>query len=334
MSWVTENAEILDFPSTNFSRKVSEEYGYDDFIIRRWERLFGRDETLKLVRAMEEVPKYLRVNTLKIEEKDLLRRMEKRGFRLERTEIDYCYEIVEESYSAGATPEYLMGYYYLMDKSSCIPPIALDPKAEDVVVDLAASPGGKTTMLAQLMGNRGVIIALEINKERIQALRDNIQRMGVMNTIILKMDARTFHSTGIKADKILLDAPCTGEGIIHKDPSRKVSRGKKDIEFCSTLQKEILHSAIESLRDGGVMVYSTCSLTPEENEFVIDDLFDYCARKGMEIELEEIPMGESALSLTGIRDEIKLARRFYPHIHRCSGFFVAKIRKVRDRSVL
>ncbi len=320
--------EVLDFPSTEFSKKISEKFGYDEFIIRRWVRFFGEKETLDLVKGMEDVPKYLRVNTLKIDEEDLIGRLERRGFILEKTEVDYCYEVVEEKYSVGATPEYLMGYYYLMDKSSCIPPLVLKPRKGDLVVDFAASPGGKTTMLAQLMGNRGVILALEVNRERIQALRDNIQRMGVMNTAILKMDARTSHQTGIKADKILLDAPCTGEGIIHKDPSRKVSRGEKDIRFCSTLQRELVHSAIESLKDGGVMVYSTCSLTPEENEFVINDLFDYCEGKGMEIKLEKIPLGEPALNLPGLRKEIKLARRFYPHIHRCSGFFVAKIRKV------
>ncbi len=320
--------EVFDFPSTDFSKKISQQFGYDEFIIRRWERFFGSEETLKLVKGMENVPKYLRINTLKIDEKDIIKRLERRGFHLEKTEIDYCYEVVEEKYSAGATPEYLMGYYYLMDKSSCIPPLVLDPKKGEIVVDFAASPGGKTTMLAQLMENKGAIIALEVNRERIGALRDNLQRMGVMNAAILKMDARTFHNTGIRADRILLDAPCTGEGIIHKDPSRKVSRGKKDIQFCSTLQREIVHSAIESLRDGGVMVYSTCSLTPEENELVINDLFDYCEERGIEIKLEEIPLGEPALSLPGIREEIKLARRFYPHIHRCSGFFVAKIKKV------
>ncbi|MBO8181193.1 MAG: NOL1/NOP2/sun family putative RNA methylase [Archaeoglobus sp.] len=321
-------SEVLDFPSTNFSKKVSEEFGYDEFIVRRWERFFGREQTLKLIEAMESVPKYLRVNTLKVKEKDLIKRMEKRGFRLEKTEVDFCYEILEERYSAGATPEYLMGYYYLMDKSSCIPPLVLDPKGKDVVIDFAASPGGKTTMLAQLMENRGVILALEVNRERIRALRDNIQRMGVINTAILKMDASVFHRTGIKADKILLDAPCTGEGIIHKDPSRKVSRGEKDIQFCSGLQKKMIFSAIESLKENGVLVYSTCSLTPEENEFVINDLLDYCEEKGIGVEMEEIPFGEEALMLPGIKEEVKLARRFYPHIHRCSGFFVAKLRRV------
>ena len=319
---------ILDFPSTDFSRRISREYGYDEFIIRRWERFFGEENTLELVKAMENVPKYLRVNTLKVREEELVKRLQRRGFKLAKTEIEYCYEIVEEKYSAGATPEYLMGYYYLMDKSSCIPPLVLNPEEGDVVVDFASSPGGKTTMLAQLMENSGVILALEVNKDRIQALRDNIQRMGVINTAIIKMDASRFHESKIKADKILLDAPCTGEGIIHKDPSRKVSRGEKDIKFCSTLQRKMIISAVESLKKGGVLVYSTCSLTPEENEFVVSDLLDYCDDRGIGVEMEKIPFGEEALDLPGIRKEVNLARRFYPHTHRCSGFFVAKLRRL------
>jgi len=259
---------IFDFPSSNLSRELAKKCGYDEFIIRRWINFFGEEETLKLVEAMENVPKYIRVNTLKISEDRLLDKLRRRGFHLSETEVPFCYEVVEAPYSIGATPEFLMGYYYVMDKSSCIPPLVLNPSEKDIVVDFAASPGGKTTMLSQLMGNKGCIIAIEANEERLKPLIDNIHRMGVLNVGVLRMDASSFYRTGIKADKILLDAPCTGEGIIHKDPTRKTSRGVKDIEFCSSLQRKLLDSAIKSLKEGGVLVYSTCSLTPEENEIV------------------------------------------------------------------
>ncbi len=234
----------------------------------------------------------------------------------------------EEPYSIGATPEYLLGYYYVMDKSSCIPPLALDPRSGEVVIDFAASPGGKTTMIAQLMNNRGRIIAIEGNAERIQPLVDNIHRMGVLNTAVVHMNSADFWRTGIKADRILLDAPCTGEGIIHKDPSRKTSRGREDILFCSGSQRSMLEPAIKSLRPGGVLVYSTCSLTPEENELVINEVLER-----FDVHLEDIEHGVPALTRVGdlkLNPELKKARRFFPHIHECSGFFVAKI--VRDGS--
>lgn len=319
---------IFDFPSSDLSKELAEKYGYDEFIIRRWINFFGEDETLKLIEAMEKVPKYIRVNTLKINEERLLEKLRRRGFSLKKTEVPFCYEVVEAPYSVGATPEFLMGYYYVMDKSSCIPPLVLNPSERDTVIDFASSPGGKTTMIAQLMRNRGRIIAIEANEERIRPLIDNIHRMGVLNVGVVKMDASDFHKTGIKADKILLDAPCTGEGIIHKDPTRKKSRGVKDILFCSSLQRRLLESAIKSLKMGGVLVYSTCSLTPEENEIVIDELL-----KKHEVRLEEIPYGDPALTKIGevkLSKELRKARRFYPHRHRCSGFFVAKIIKSQD----
>ena len=317
---------IFDYPSSEFSRRISEEYGYSEFIIRRWERFFGRQETEKLVRAMEKIPKYIRVNTIKTDEDKLLKRLDDRGFLLEETEVPFCYEVKNEPYSIGATPEYLMGFYYIMDKSSCVPPLALEVEDEHLAVDFASSPGGKTTMMSQLMKNRGKIIAIEGNRERIPALIDNIHRMGSLNVAVVHMNSANFFKTGIMADRILVDAPCTGEGIIHKDPSRKISRGKEDIQFCSSLQIKLLESAIRSLKKGGIVVYSTCSLTPEENEMVLEDML-----KRFPVHLDKINFGVPAMTRIGsvkLDPEISRARRFYPHIHGCSGFFVAKI--VRD----
>ncbi len=318
---------VLDFPSTPLSKEIAKRYGYDEFIIRRWLRFFGEEETLRLVEAMERgIPKHIRVNTLKIAEDELIGRLEERGFILEMTEVPFCYKVLEEPFSIGATPEYLMGYYYVMEKSSCVPPLALDPKPGEIVADFASSPGGKTTFLAQLMRNKGVIIAIEANEERIPPLIDNIHRMGVLNTVVLKMNAVKFKNLGIKVDKVLLDAPCSGEGVIHKDKSRKTDRGAKDIEFCSTLQKDLIESAIKSLKVGGVLVYSTCSLTPEENELIVQWVLDR-----FDVKLEEIEWGEPALTeIPGIElsDEIGKCRRFYPHKHETSGFFVAKIVKL------
>jgi NOL1/NOP2/sun family putative RNA methylase len=318
---------VLDFPSSSLSLKLSEEYGYDEFIVRRWINLFGERETEELMSAMENVPKYIRINTLKMDESLVIERLKERGFNLECTDVDYCYKITDEPYSIGAVPEYLMGYYYIMDKSSCVPPLALSPTTHDFIVDMASSPGGKTTFIAQLMENKGVILAIEAQRERIPPLIDNIHRMGVKNTAVIKMDARNLHKTEIKPDKILLDAPCTGEGIIHKDATRKKSRGKRDILFCSNLQYHLLISAIRCLREDGVLVYSTCSLTPEENEIVVSKVFDYFEGK-IDLKTEKIPYGDKPLMLRGVRDELRKARRLYPHKHECSGFFVVKIRKI------
>ncbi len=319
---------LIDFPSSERSRRLSKRYGYNEFIVRRWINIFGFEETVNLIESMERgIAKHIRVNTLKIEEKELVERLKERGFEIAETEIPFCYKVLREPYSIGATPEYLMGYYYVMEKSSCIPPLVLNPKSDDLVVDFASAPGGKTTFLAQLMENRGVLIAIEPNEDRLKALIDNIHRMGVLNVGVVKMDAVNFHALGLKVDKILLDAPCSGEGVIHKDKNRKKIDGVRDILFCSKLQKRLISSALRSLKSGGVLVYSTCSLTPEENEFVVQ-----YAIERFDVKLEEIEWGEKALTKipkAGVvfHPEIEKCRRFYPHKHETSGFFVAKMVK-------
>jgi len=293
--------------------------------VRRWINFFGYDETVELIKAMEKgIPKHIRINTIKIDELELIERLRDRGFILKKTEIPFCYKVLNEPYSIGATPEYLMGYYYVMEKSSCIPPLILNPKLDELVVDFASSPGGKTTFIAQLMKNRGVILALEAKRERIQPLIDNIHRMGVLNTAVIQMNSVKFCNLNLKVDKILLDAPCSGEGVIHKDRDRKKFDGKRDIEFCSRIQRDLISSALKSLKPGGVLVYSTCTFAPEENEFVIQ-----FALERFDVKVERVKWGEKALAKKFDLDkEIERCRRFYPHKHETSGFFVAKLVKL------
>ncbi|MDI9646802.1 MAG: NOL1/NOP2/sun family putative RNA methylase [Archaeoglobales archaeon] len=310
---------------SKLAKKLAREYGYSEFIVKRWLDLFGY-ETEKIIEAFERgIPKYIRTNLLKTSESKVLKQLQQRGFELEKTEVPFCYEVIKEPYSIGATPEFLMGYYYIMDKSSCVPPIVLDPKPKEVVLDMAASPGGKTTMLSMLMRNKGVVVAIEPQRDRIQPLIDNIHRMGAANVAIACIDGRDAQKLGIEFDKVLLDAPCSGEGVIYKDPTRKYSRGMKDIIFCSRIQKELIISAFDVLKSDGILVYSTCTLSPEENELVVDHLLSL-----RRAQVEEIEFGERALKLDSLKfkDEVSKASRFYPHKHKTAGFFVAKIRKL------
>jgi len=318
------DSQIIDFPSDERSRKLAEKYGYDEFIVRRFLNLFPDAE--RMIEVMENpLPKYIRVNTLRIPENELLERLEKRGFMLGKTDIKWCYRVEEEPFSISATPEHLLGYFYIQDASSCIPPLVLSPSPQDLVLDACASPGGKTTLLAQIMGNRGKIVAVEVKEERMLPLIYNLNRCGVENTLCFCMDALEIPSLNLQFDGILLDAPCTGEGVISKDPTRKSSRGAEDIISCSILQRELIDSCVSVLKSGGVFVYSTCSFAPEENELVVQ----YAIEKHG-LRLEEIPYGEEALVEAGkmrFSEEIRKARRFYPHIHGTQGFFVAKMVK-------
>ena len=163
----------------------------------------------------------------------------------------------------GATPEYLAGHYMLQSASSFLPVLALNPQMNEKVLDMAAAPGGKTSYIAQMMKNTGCVFANDLKKERLRALQFNLHRLGITNTVVTCRDGRKFAKIFPNTfDKVLLDSPCTGLGIISKDLSIKANRVLIDIYKNSHIQKELILSAIDSTKVGGVVVYSTCSVSP------------------------------------------------------------------------
>lgn len=209
----------------------------------------------------------LRINTLKIDPKQIIGRLQKEKVKLVKVPfLKYGYHYYAP-FSLGSTPEYLLGYYYLQEAASQAAAELLDPKDGDDVLDMAAAPGSKTTYLAQLMNNTGTIVAIDKVKWRLLALRNNIERMGVTNTIIYNKDARYISDFKATFNKILLDAPCSGNFLLENDWFSK--RTLEDIKHNAKVQKELLSEGFNCLRKGGSMVYSTCSLEPEENEDVI-----------------------------------------------------------------
>jgi NOL1/NOP2/sun family putative RNA methylase len=300
--------------------------GYSKEFAERYFELWG-ERALKIAEAMEKpLPRCFRVNTLRIEIPRLTKMLNKKGFQFRRVpwaKEGFC--LTREPFSITSTPEYLGGLLYIQEASSMYPPIALDPKPGEVVADMAAAPGGKTSYLAQLMENKGVIYAFDVGEDRLKETRLNLSRLGVTNTILFHKSSLYMGELEIEFDKILLDAPCTGSGTIHKNPERKTNRTLEDIKFCQNLQMQMVKVALENLKEGGVLVYSTCSLEPEENEFVVQWALD-----NFDIELLPLKYGEPALTAPfGIElsEELSKARRFYPDKHNTSGFFVAKIRK-------
>jgi NOL1/NOP2/sun family putative RNA methylase len=232
--------------------------------------------------------------------------------------------------------EYLKGYYYIQDLSSCIAvgELEIDERDCTTVLDMAASPGGKTTYMAQKMNNTGNIIACEPNPKRTPSLLFNLSRCGVKNTTIFNMPGEDVEKLGIKFDRVLLDAPCSCEGIVIKDETRKKSRNLKDIEICSIKQRKLIQSAFQVLKPGGKMVYCTCSFAPEENEMVVDELMRN--NKDNDIELEPVRYGIDGLTEYGDRqfgEELHHTKRLYPHIHNTNGFFIAKLSKKQSQIV-
>ncbi|MFQ5975168.1 MAG: NOL1/NOP2/sun family putative RNA methylase [Candidatus Hydrothermarchaeales archaeon] len=294
---------------------------YSDFLIERYKKLYDKKTLEGLDLPLEQS---IRVNTCKVKEGPLLKRLEEKGVKLEKIPWVKCGHFIKKSpFSIGSTTEYLLGYYFIQDPTSMYACEVLDPKKTDLVLDMAAAPGGKTTCLSQLMENCGTVVAVELNRQRMKSLRSNVTRMGSENVIAIRKDALKVADLGLKFDKILLDAPCTGTGTVFKNPEAR-KKDESDIEHCTKLQWSLLEAALGVLKEGGTLVYCTCSMLPEENELLIQR-----AVKKFGLKLEEIPCGKEAISNVyglDLSDDIKKARRFYPHIHRTQGFFLAKLK--------
>ncbi len=272
------------------------------------------------------VRKSLRVNILKVDVESIVARL--RGENVVLTKVPFLSDgfFYEAGFSLGATPEYLQGYYYLQEAASQIPAAILKPVAGELVLDMSAAPGGKTTQLASFMQNKGCLIALDNNNHRLASLRNNLERLGVTNTIVYKKDARFVSDFGLVFDRILLDAPCSGN--FFDDPNWFEKKSLEGIKECSKLQRELLKAAVKVLKKGGLLVYSTCTLEPEENEMNVDWLL----KKFSELSLEviSVAVGDSGLtSVFGEKLNFKMSKckRFWPHKTGTQGFFIAKIRK-------
>lgn len=314
----------LIFPKSVEASSLSATYGYDEWLVSRF--LEYVPNVRDFFPKMERTPmQYIRVNTLKTSRADLIRRLQSKGFELKSTIIPEVLAVKKAPLVTGATTEYLLGHYYIQDLSSCMAVDSLDIEPGQVVLDVAAAPGGKTTFMAQKMNNSGAIIAIEPNARRARSMSFNLARCGVYNTCILKTDALQVAKFEIKCDRVLLDAPCSCEGVIAKDPTRKISHTPQDVDYCSKMQQRLIQTAASSVKPGGILVYSTCSFAPEENEMVIDRLLQDFSN----ITVEPIEYGSSGLTRFGdliFDDQLKNARRLYPHLHDTTGFFIARLR--------
>lgn len=346
---ITENIRVLDdFTklaeegrsraeyTAQLIKDVCAYYGYSEYLAEKLYNLFTPREAFAFFEANESArPVVIRTNTLRTHRRDLAQALINRGVTLEPVGkwSKVGLQIFESNVPLGATPEYLAGHYILQAASSFLPCMALDPQENERVLDMAAAPGGKTTYLAALMKNTGFIMANDPNKARAKGLIGNIHRLGARNVIVSNHDARDFPKPMGGFDRVLLDAPCSGTGVIAKDPSVKTNKTEMDFMQLPHTQKQLLLAAIDSVnhasKTGGFICYSTCSVTVEENEQVVQ----YALNRRPNVRLVETGLAfgkEGFTSFMGKKfdPKMKLTRRYYPHSYNVDGFFVAKFQKI------
>lgn len=291
--------------------------------------------------AEKELPKSIRCNTLKISPKELKQRLENRGWQIKQPYKNFPEIMLIENKllpgELGKSEEHLLGYYYVQETASMMPIIALKPQPEDLILDLCAAPGSKTTQTSVMMQNKGTIIANDINLGRISILASNLEKIGCSNVLVSRHDGiqlcKKLKKLGMKFDRILVDVPCSGEGNIRSNPSTFKIWNIKAVQKLSRLQKKLAETALEILKPGGEMLYSTCTHSPEENELVIQYLLDKHKKDKNKIEILPISLplktrpGITKWQSQKLDKQINSACRIYPQDNNTEGFFLCKIRK-------
>ncbi len=324
---------------TKHNRKIPEPKHL--FVERILELLPNKEDNQSYWDILKTQPvKSIRCNTLKISPEKLKEKLKEKNWIISQPWKKYPEIMIVKSSlvpgELGRALEHLLGYYYIQELSSMLPIIAMTPKEKDLYLDLCAAPGSKTTQAAAKMNNKGTIIANEVSMGRMRILASNLERCGVTNTIITRKEGRAltrnFDRQGIKFDKILVDAPCSGEGTLRSSPKTYLMWNPKTIKALSHLQKQLFKKSFEQLKVGGEMIYSTCTHAPEENEEVVDamltELGDQIKILGFEFPIKTRP-GITKWKDKTYNERVKLCQRVYPHDNNTEGFFVSKFRRIK-----
>jgi len=304
---------------------MKEDVSFKEAFVQRYRKLTDWNVFKDI--CLEYLRRSIRVNTLKITVDELKNRI--RDWKL--VQIPWCregfwIEHKDGRRDIGNLVEHSLGYFYVQEAASMLPPVVLEPGPGELVLDMCAAPGSKASQIAQYMKNSGLLVANDYTYERMKPLAINLQRCGITNVLLTRMEGRHFRN--LEFDRILVDAPCSGTGTIRKSLKTLRIWNPNMVKRLAATQKQLLKTAFNNLKYGGTMVYSTCSLEPEENEGVISWFLD---NNGAELEEITVPVKRSkpVLEFEGqsFNKEVRKCLRIWPQDNDSEGFFVAKIRK-------
>jgi len=323
---INRKGNELTLPTKTESKKeyLSVKYSYPIWIIKRFLDQYGFKKTEKILKAGNKRAEVIyRFNPLKMEKNEFERLMDQDGIKYENTFLDSFYRLKEVN-NPAETQVFKNGAAYIQGTSAGLASLLLDPKENMSVLDLAAAPGGKTTHLAVLMKNSGQITALDVSQSRLNLIRENIERLGVKN-VVLKMEDAVKYQDSKKYDRILADLPCSGLGLIASKPEIKWEKSESVIKKMASLQYDILSNNLSKLKPGGKLLYSTCTLSQEENQ----DLINRILTENNNFELVNINKILEEVSVLNLKNENKYLELLPGEVD-SEGFFYALLKKVES----
>lgn len=296
-------------------------YSHPLWMVKRWSSRFEKEELEKLLIANNEIPGLtLRVNKVKTTPSEFLSILDNQHIGYSGSSfIDYFVKVRSLS-GISQLNIFQSGYFSIQDESAALPVLLLDPRGGERVVDMCAAPGGKTTFIAELMNNQGQILAIDKYESKLKLIKTSCDRLGIRNVEAVVADANELHID--PADKVLIDAPCSGLGVLRKKPDIKWKRDPEDIQRLVRQQMTLLESGAACVKPGGVLVYSTCTMEPEENGGVVKSFLS--GHPEFSIDQASTYVNRSVVTEDGWIET-------YPHRHHIDGSFAVRLVKSSQR---
>jgi 16S rRNA (cytosine967-C5)-methyltransferase len=324
---VERNKGSISFPELDVNpvEHISLKYSHPAWLVERWLKQYGVEDTIALCKANNQpAANSIRTNTLKITRSGLAAKLAEEGVETKESLFTPEGLLIHNFISLEELTAFKAGEFLLQDEGSMLISHLVRPKAGDLVIDACAAPGTKTTHLAQLAEDDCQIIACDVHEHKLGLIAENCRRLGIKSIATKLLDARKIgENFQGQVDRLLIDAPCSGLGVLRRRPDARWKKTPEQIEDLSTLQLEILNGACRSLKTGGVLVYSTCSISPEENIVVVTEFLKQNADFQLESILDLLPFTPERV------DDLATAKRgylqFLPHVHGTDGFFMARM---------
>jgi 16S rRNA (cytosine967-C5)-methyltransferase len=313
------NEHQIDFPDrvSNPVEYISVYYSHPEWLMERWIRRLGVEETISLCKVNNKNPELsLRANQLKISTPELQKRLA--HFKVSTTRSSYLdsFLLTESLPDLSQFHPFQQGMFSIQDTSAGLACILLTAEPGDKIIDLCAAPGGKTTFIAELTGDQAAILAIDLNKSRLNLIRQNLNRLGFKSVQLIQADGTQFSCQQV--DKVIVDAPCSGSGVLAKRVDLRWKRTFEQIAELTKLQLQLLTNASTMLKPGGVLVYCTCTIEPEENEHIVDKFLQDNKNFYVESASEYVP------------EEVTNSKGYiytFPHRHNIDGSFAARLKK-------